>query len=211
MEPADLIVVAGGNLALIYFNVSKERMTLEEIEEAYPDLVEALANHPGIGVLMVRSAEHGLICVGKNGHPLPRRGPRRGRGPAGGLRRARRRRDQAPRRDRARGRSSRSSASSTRRPRRSRPSRSSSARTAAWAAPRRARSSSIQPTGSSTRGRSSGRRWSTGSCGPGWSGSSGMTFGLTKAAAQPAGSVPEQRAPMPAALAAGATSSSEPS
>ena len=29
-EPADLIVVAGGNLALIYFNASEERMTLED-------------------------------------------------------------------------------------------------------------------------------------------------------------------------------------
>jgi hypothetical protein len=66
-EPADLIVVAGGNLALIYFNASKERMNLEEIAEIYPDLVDALANHPGIGVLMVRSAAHGLLCVGRNG------------------------------------------------------------------------------------------------------------------------------------------------
>jgi uncharacterized membrane protein YvlD (DUF360 family) len=66
-EPADLIVVAGGNLALIYFNVSKERMTLEDIAEQYPDLVDALANHPGIGVLMVRSADQGLLCVGRKG------------------------------------------------------------------------------------------------------------------------------------------------
>ena len=65
--PADLVVVAGGNLALIYFNASKERMSLEAIEEHYPDLVQALANHPGIGVLIVRSAAHGLICVGKDG------------------------------------------------------------------------------------------------------------------------------------------------
>ncbi len=65
--PADLIVVAGGNLALIYFNASDERMTLEDIAQIYPDLVEALANHPGIGVLMARSAEHGLLCVGRNG------------------------------------------------------------------------------------------------------------------------------------------------
>jgi hypothetical protein len=65
--PADLIVVAGGNLALIYFNASDERMMLEEISELYPDLVEALANHPGIGILIVRSAAHGLICVGQNG------------------------------------------------------------------------------------------------------------------------------------------------
>jgi hypothetical protein len=65
--PAELVVVAGGNLALIYFTAKKTRLTLEEIAELYPDLVEALANHPGIGVLMVRSADHGLICVGKQG------------------------------------------------------------------------------------------------------------------------------------------------
>jgi hypothetical protein len=66
-EPADLIVVAGGNLALIYFNVSDERMTLGDIEAAYPDLVQALVAHPGIGILMVRTAEHGAIAVGKKG------------------------------------------------------------------------------------------------------------------------------------------------
>ncbi len=66
-EPADLIVVAGGNLALVYFNASDERLTLEGIGELYPDLVDALANHPGIGLLMVRSEEHGLIVVGKQG------------------------------------------------------------------------------------------------------------------------------------------------
>ncbi len=65
--PADLIVVAGGNLALIYFNASDERMTLEDIGELYPDLVEALANHPGIGVLLVRSRERGLLAVGRHG------------------------------------------------------------------------------------------------------------------------------------------------
>ncbi len=65
--PADLFVVAGGNLALIYFNVSDERMTLEEIDARYPDLVQALANHPGIGVLVVRSGEQGLLAVGRHG------------------------------------------------------------------------------------------------------------------------------------------------
>jgi uncharacterized membrane protein YvlD (DUF360 family) len=63
----DLIVVAGGNLALIYFGAEPGRMALERIEELYPELVGALANHPGIGVLVVRSAEHGLICLGGSG------------------------------------------------------------------------------------------------------------------------------------------------
>ena len=66
-EVADLTVVAGGNLALIYFNASKERMTLDQINALYPELTEALANHPGIGILMVRTADHGAVAVGKKG------------------------------------------------------------------------------------------------------------------------------------------------
>ena len=66
-EPADLIVVAGGNLALIYFAAEPDRLSLERVDQLYPGLVEALANHPGVGVLVVRSAERGLICVGRDG------------------------------------------------------------------------------------------------------------------------------------------------
>lgn len=63
----DLIVVAGGNLALIYFGAEPDRLSLERIEALYPELMGALANHPGIGVLIVRSADHGLICLGGSG------------------------------------------------------------------------------------------------------------------------------------------------
>jgi uncharacterized membrane protein YvlD (DUF360 family) len=66
-EQADLVVVAGGNLGLIYFNARKTRLTLEEMSALYPELVEALANHPGIGLLMVRSQQYGALCVGKKG------------------------------------------------------------------------------------------------------------------------------------------------
>ncbi len=66
-EPADLIVVAGGNLALVYFTAIDGRADLQQIEAAYPDLVDALANHPGIGVLIVRSDAHGLLAVGGGG------------------------------------------------------------------------------------------------------------------------------------------------
>ena len=66
-EETDLIVVAGGNLALIYFGAEKERLTRERIDELYPDLLARLAEHPGIGVLIVRSAQHGLLCIGAHG------------------------------------------------------------------------------------------------------------------------------------------------
>ena len=69
-EQTDLVVVAGGNLALIYFNAIKERLTLEQIEELYPDLVPGLVGHPGVGVVIVRSAERGLVCLGKDGTNL---------------------------------------------------------------------------------------------------------------------------------------------
>ncbi|HMJ79502.1 MAG TPA: phage holin family protein [Candidatus Dormibacteraeota bacterium] len=66
-QPADLVVVAGGNLGLIYFNVRPTRLSAEQIAALHPGLVEALANHPGVGVLMVRSERFGPLCVGKKG------------------------------------------------------------------------------------------------------------------------------------------------
>ena len=63
----DLVVVAGGNLAHIYFNVAPGRMSVEQIDERYPELTQALANHPGIGLLIMRSGERGLIGVGRDG------------------------------------------------------------------------------------------------------------------------------------------------
>jgi len=66
-EAPDLVVCPSGNLALIYFNARVERLTVEHLAELHPGLVEALANHPGIGLLLVRSEAHGAIAVGRRG------------------------------------------------------------------------------------------------------------------------------------------------
>jgi hypothetical protein len=66
-DQPDLVVAAGGNLAHIYFNAEPDRMTSERIEARYPGLAHALANHPGIGVVLMRSAKRGLLCVGTDG------------------------------------------------------------------------------------------------------------------------------------------------
>ena len=69
-EPApipDVVVVASGNLGLVSFTAMDERMTVEDVEATYPGLVDALANHPGIGLLMLHSAAHGAIAVGRDG------------------------------------------------------------------------------------------------------------------------------------------------
>ena len=62
-----VIVLASGNLGLISFAQWDHRLTLEEIEAAYPVLVPALAQHPGIGFLMIRSGEHGPVVIGGDG------------------------------------------------------------------------------------------------------------------------------------------------
>lgn len=65
-EP-DLVVAASGNLGLIWFPALPGRQTLEAIGSHYPGLVDALANHPGIGFVLVRSETHGALAVGRDG------------------------------------------------------------------------------------------------------------------------------------------------
>ncbi|HEY3522109.1 MAG TPA: phage holin family protein [Candidatus Limnocylindrales bacterium] len=63
----DLVVCASGNLGLVYFADRPGRRTLEQVEEEHPGLVGALANHPGIGFVLVRSEQHGPVAVGASG------------------------------------------------------------------------------------------------------------------------------------------------
>lgn len=61
------IVLASGNLGLIYFTASKERLSLEEINRRYPHLISGLLRYPEIGFLMVRSAVQGPLVIGAKG------------------------------------------------------------------------------------------------------------------------------------------------
>jgi uncharacterized membrane protein YvlD (DUF360 family) len=65
----EAVVMVSGPLGLIYLPRSPERLTLEQIAEAHPELVDTLTAHPGIGFVMVRSREHdGALAVGPRGH-----------------------------------------------------------------------------------------------------------------------------------------------
>ena len=64
---ADLTICASGNLGLIYFGAERERMSVEAIEERYPGLVEQLAVHPGIGLLLIRSETRGAVVISRDG------------------------------------------------------------------------------------------------------------------------------------------------
>jgi uncharacterized membrane protein YvlD (DUF360 family) len=61
------IVLGSGNLGLVYLMEEKRRLTAEEIAQRHPSLLGALGEHPDIGFLLVRSAEHGPLAVNSRG------------------------------------------------------------------------------------------------------------------------------------------------
>ncbi|AJP04684.1 membrane protein [Streptomyces cyaneogriseus subsp. noncyanogenus] len=65
------IVLASGNLGLVSFPDVGHRMTKEEIDARHPALLPTLANHPGIGFLLVRSERHGGVVLGARGVEIP--------------------------------------------------------------------------------------------------------------------------------------------
>jgi putative membrane protein len=87
-EEAEAIVLASGNLGLIAFTAWDHRMTLEEMNEAFPGIIPGLVAHEGVGFILVDSSETGAVVLGKNGkyflkddriegeNPLAKFGPR---------------------------------------------------------------------------------------------------------------------------------------
>src|SRR3954468_3108347 len=57
----DVVVLASGNLGLIYLMDERRRLTLDEIETRHPRLIRALREHPHVGWLLVRTAQGGLV------------------------------------------------------------------------------------------------------------------------------------------------------
>ena len=63
----EVVVLGSGNLGLVYLMEEKRRLTLEEIDERHPMLLRTMREHPHIGWLLVRSAEHGAVALGAAG------------------------------------------------------------------------------------------------------------------------------------------------
>jgi uncharacterized membrane protein YvlD (DUF360 family) len=78
---ADIIVLASGNLGVISFPRWRERLTLEQLETAFPRLIPGLVDHPGIALAMVESEEHGPLAIGKTGVHFLRSGKVDGQDP----------------------------------------------------------------------------------------------------------------------------------
>ncbi|MFB6777119.1 alkaline phosphatase family protein [Streptomyces sp. NPDC056352] len=69
--PSDPVVLASGNLGLISFPDIDGRATREQLDRRHPALLSTLANHPGIGFLLVRSELHGSVVLGRGGAQTP--------------------------------------------------------------------------------------------------------------------------------------------
>jgi uncharacterized membrane protein YvlD (DUF360 family) len=66
-EEAEVIVLASGNLGLIYFTQWVEKLSYENIKNIFPNLIPGLVTHEGIGFIMVYSEEYGPMAIGKKG------------------------------------------------------------------------------------------------------------------------------------------------
>ncbi|WP_223736902.1 phage holin family protein [Streptomyces purpurogeneiscleroticus] len=64
---AEPIVLASGNLGLVSLPSIPGRATREQIDRHNPALLSTLAEHPGIGFVLVRSEEHGAVVLGPRG------------------------------------------------------------------------------------------------------------------------------------------------
>ncbi|WP_338492294.1 phage holin family protein [Streptomyces sp. SJL17-4] len=70
-RPSEPVVLASGNLGLISFPDVPHRMTREEIDRRHPALLRTLAHHPGVGFVLVASAEHGSVVLARDGVEVP--------------------------------------------------------------------------------------------------------------------------------------------
>ena len=66
-EAADVMVMPSGGLASISFTKHEGRLSLEKINQLYPDLINRLVSNENIGFLMVKSDKDGNVAIGKKG------------------------------------------------------------------------------------------------------------------------------------------------
>ncbi len=66
-ERPDLLVIASGNLGMLYLPRHPGRLTLDDLTALHPDLITGLAAHPGIGFVVVNTDERGPVVISPSG------------------------------------------------------------------------------------------------------------------------------------------------
>ncbi len=67
LSDSEVIVLASGNLAMIYLTQWTQRLSYEELNRYFPELIPGLINNEYVGFILVKSQEHGDLAIGKNG------------------------------------------------------------------------------------------------------------------------------------------------
>ena len=67
IEPATVTVCGSGNIAQVYFNLYPRKITLGELNAAYPGLVDDLVEHEGVGFVVTYADDGTPIVLGKGG------------------------------------------------------------------------------------------------------------------------------------------------
>ncbi|MET0765341.1 MAG: phage holin family protein, partial [Blastococcus sp.] len=62
-----VVCVVSGHTAMVSFADIPGRVSLEEIERHWPDLLPGLVDHAGVGFLLVQSEEFGPVVLGRDG------------------------------------------------------------------------------------------------------------------------------------------------
>ena len=67
LSGSEVIVLASGNLAMIYLTQWSRRLTYEELNNYFPELIPGIINNEYVGFILVKSQKHGDLAIGKNG------------------------------------------------------------------------------------------------------------------------------------------------
>ena len=67
VEPAKVTLSYSGNMALLYFDLYPRKITLNELNAAYPGMVDKLVQHEGVGFVVAYEDDGRPVVFGKNG------------------------------------------------------------------------------------------------------------------------------------------------
>jgi hypothetical protein len=67
VKPANVMVCHSGNLAQVYFDVFPRKVSLNELNAAYPSMVDTLVDHEGIGFVVAYDDDGVPLVFGENG------------------------------------------------------------------------------------------------------------------------------------------------
>jgi len=67
VKPANVTLCYSGNLANVYFDLHTRKVTLNELNAAYPGMVDALVGHEGIGFVVAYEDDGEPVAFGKDG------------------------------------------------------------------------------------------------------------------------------------------------